>query len=43
MTYTIRLQLEINEIRAGRGVYGAMNLVSRLLLINDLIAGRKII
>ena len=40
MTEATRRQLKINEIRAARGAYAAMSNVARLLLIQDVCAGR---
>jgi len=41
MTNNTRIQLALNDIRAGRGQYATLSAVARCLLINDILAGRK--
>ena len=43
MTRTARLQLTLNDIRTARGQYATMSAVARQLLVNDLLAGRKVV
>lgn len=40
MTESIRRQLKLNEVRAGRGMYAKMTAVERLLLVQEVCAGR---
>jgi hypothetical protein len=40
MTQATKIQLTLNEIRAGRGQYASLSSVERCLLVNDILAGR---
>lgn len=40
MNETVRRQLMLNDIRAGRGPYAELSAKDRQLLINDVVAGR---